>query len=94
VNEEIRYRTLYIEGCEKQPHTGEDGMSQNQQQDYTVESEGGLEYVVVRCPKGHRLRGMKTSEIKAWQEVACPECTTKTRWMVLAPLTNGMEACV
>jgi hypothetical protein len=35
-------------------------MSQNKQ-DYTVEREGRLEYVVVRCPKGHRMRGMRVS---------------------------------
>ena len=67
-------------------------MSQNKQQDYTVESEGGLEYVVVRCPKGHRLRGMKVGDMKVQQEVSCLEC--KRTWTVLAPMTNGMEACV
>jgi hypothetical protein len=66
-------------------------MSQNNQQDYTVEREGALEYVVVRCPTGHRLRGMKVGDIKIRQEVSCPECEwTRT---VLAPMTNGMEAC-
>lgn len=65
-------------------------MAKNKQQDYVVEREGGLEYVVVRCPQGHRLRGMKTGEMKVRQELACTEC--KAQWTVLAPLTNGMEA--
>lgn len=69
-------------------------MGKEKQQDYTLEREGALEYVVVRCPNGHRLRGMKVSDMNVRQEVACPECKTKTRWMVLAPLTNGMEGCV
>jgi hypothetical protein len=63
----------------------------SKQNEYGIESHGKLEYVVVRCPSGHRLRGMKTGEIKAWQDVSCPEC--KAQWTVLAPLTNGMEAC-
>ena len=64
------------------------------QDEYEIENDGKREYVVVRCPNGHRLRGVKTSDLKVRQEVACPECKTKVRWMVLAPLTNGMEACV
>lgn len=66
-------------------------MTQNQQQDYTVESEGELEYVVVRCPKGHRLRGMKVGDMKVRQQVSCLEC--KQTWTILAPMTNGLEAC-
>jgi hypothetical protein len=66
-------------------------MAQNEQQDYTVANEGGLEYVVVQCPKGHRLRGMKVGDMKVRQEVSCLEC--KRTWTVLAPMTNGMEAC-
>ena len=67
-------------------------MSQSKQQDYAVEREGGLEYVVVRCPQGHRMRGMKVGNMKVRQEVSCTECKwTRT---VLAPLTNGMESCV
>jgi hypothetical protein len=63
-------------------------MSQNKQ-DYTVEREGRLEYVVVRCPKGHRMRGMRVSDIKVRQDVTCLEC--ERTWTVLAPMTNGME---
>jgi hypothetical protein len=64
----------------------------NKQKEYAIETSGKLEYVVVRCPNGHRLRGMKTCEIKVRQDVACPEC--KAQWTVLAPPTNGMEAYV
>jgi hypothetical protein len=49
-------------------------MSQSKQQDYAVEREGGLEYVVVRCPQGHRMRGMKVGDMKVRQEVSCTEC--------------------
>jgi hypothetical protein len=57
---------------------------------YEVEQQGTVEYVVVRCPKGHRLRGMKAGEMLVRQEVFCPEC--KWSRTVLAPMTNGMEA--
>ncbi len=67
-------------------------MKKTKEQQYEVERQGAVEYVIVRCPKGHRLRGMKVGDIKVWQEVACLEC--KERWRVLAPLTNGMEAYV
>ena len=60
------------------------------QNEYEIESNGKLEYVVVQCTRGHRLREVKTGEMKVRQELACPEC--KARWTVLAPLTNGMEA--
>jgi hypothetical protein len=66
--------------------------SNNNPQGYEVESNGKLEYVVVRCPKGHRLRGMKVGDMMVRQEVSCPECKwTRT---VLAPMTNGMEAYI
>lgn len=61
-------------------------------QEYTVEREGAVEYVVVRCPQGHRLRGMKSGELKALQHIVCPECGLDRD--VLAPLTNGMELSV
>jgi hypothetical protein len=67
-------------------------MVKEKQQDYTVEREGSLEYVVVRCPNGHRLRGMKVSDMMVRQRLACPECGAL--WTVLAPATNGMEVCV
>ncbi|HEY1901731.1 MAG TPA: hypothetical protein VGG56_04830 [Terracidiphilus sp.] len=60
------------------------------QNEYEIESNSKLEYVVVRCPQGHRLRGMKVGDMKVQQELACPEC--KAQWTVLAPMTNGMEA--
>jgi hypothetical protein len=62
------------------------------QYEYEIESDGGLEYVVVKCPQGHRLRGMKTGDMKVRQDVACLAC--KAQWTVLAPLTNGLEAYV
>ena len=66
-------------------------MKKTKEQQYEVERQGAVEYVVVRCPTGHRLRGMKVGDIKIRQEVSCPECEwTRT---VLAPMTNGMEAC-
>jgi len=68
-------------------------MSKEKRQDYTIEREGALEYVVVRCPQGHRLRGLKVSDMKAWQDISCPECKPSMTWTVLAPMTNGMEAC-
>ena len=66
-------------------------MGKEKEQDYTVERVGAVEYVVVRCPNGHRLRGMKVGDMKAWQDVSCPEC--KRTWTVLAPMTNCMESC-
>jgi hypothetical protein len=67
-------------------------MKKTKEQQYEVERQGAVEYVVVRCPTGHRLRGMKVGEMMVRQEVSCPEC--KWTWTVLAPMTNGMEACV
>jgi hypothetical protein len=64
----------------------------SQKSDYGVEHVGGVEYVTVECPQGHRLRGMKTGDLKVRQDIACPEC--EACWTVLAPLTNGMEAYV
>ncbi len=63
----------------------------SKQNEYQVESSNNVEYVVVRCPKGHRLRGMKVSEMKVRQTFACPEC--ESIWTMLAPMTNGMEVC-
>ena len=60
------------------------------QNEYENESDGKLEYVVVRCPQGHRLRGMKVGDMKVWQDVSCTMCGWTRR--VLAPMTNYMEA--
>lgn len=65
-------------------------MEAKQKQQYAVERQGTVEYVVVRCPKGHRLRSMKAGEMKVRQTVSCTECGWT--WTVLAPMTNGMEA--
>jgi len=62
----------------------------SKQNGYEEESNNNVEYVVVRCPKGHRLRGMKTGDMKVRQSLACPSC--EAVWTVVAPLTNGMEA--
>jgi len=60
------------------------------QNEYEIESDGKLAYVVVRCPQGHRLRGMKVGDMKVRQDVSCTICGwTRT---VLAPMTNYMEA--
>lgn len=67
-------------------------MTKAKKQDYTLERQGALEYVVVQCPQGHRLRGMKAGDMMVRQDVSCTECGWT--WKVLAPLTNGMEACV
>lgn len=77
-----------VEGSANAP--SQKSKTMKKQNEYEIESNGKLEYVVVRCPQGHRLRGMKTGEMKVRQELACTEC--KARWTVLAPLTNGMEA--
>jgi hypothetical protein len=61
----------------------------DKQNKYEIENDGKLEYVVVLCPNGHRLRGMKTGEIRVRQDFACPEC--RAEWTALAPTTNGME---
>ena len=63
-----------------------------QEPEYQLESKGKLEFVIVRCPTGHRLQGMKTDDLKARQTIACPKC--KAQWTVIAPLTNGFEASV
>jgi hypothetical protein len=63
----------------------------SKQNEYEVESSNNAEYVVVRCPKGHRMRGMKVGEMKVRQQFACPEC--ESVWTMVAPLTNGMEVC-
>jgi predicted Zn-ribbon and HTH transcriptional regulator len=62
------------------------------EQGFKLESTGKLEFVIVRCPTGHRLQGMKTDDLKVRQTIACPEC--KAQWTVIAPLTNGFEASV
>ena len=62
----------------------------SKQDGYEIENDGKLEYVVVRCPQGHRLRGMKVGDMKVRQDVSCTECGWT--WTVLAPMTNGMEA--
>ena len=64
-------------------------MKKTKEQQYEVERQGAVEYVVMRCPNGHRLRGMKAGSMMVRQDVSCTECGW-TR-MVLAPMTNGME---
>ena len=63
----------------------------SKQNEYQVESSNNVEYVLVQCPKGHRLGGVKVSEMNVRQTFACPEC--KSTWTMLAPMTNGMEVC-
>ena len=65
----------------------------NKKSGYAIESRHGVEYVIVRCPQGHRLRGMKVSgDLKVQQEVACCVGGCRMVWTQLLPMNNGFEA--
>ena len=57
---------------------------------FKLESKGQLELVIVRCPTGHRLQGIKTDALMVGQTIACPTC--EKQWTIVAPLTNRFEA--
>lgn len=57
---------------------------------YNVETVNGVEYVVVTCPQGHVLRGMKAGEVEIQQTITCLIC--RKTWSQLLPMTNGLEA--
>ena len=63
-----------------------------QKAEYQIEGKGKLEFVIVRCPTGHRLEGMKMDDLKVRQTIACSECGQQ--WTVTMPLTNGLELSV
>ncbi len=66
---------------------------QERKSEYEVDLRGAAEYVIVRCPEGHRSRALKgKDDMKIRQEIVCsvPRCSAV--WMALVPMNNGFEA--
>jgi len=65
----------------------------SKQPEYEIERKNNVEYVIVRCPEGHRNRALKVKDdMKIRQEIVCgvPRCSAV--WMALVPMNNGFEA--
>jgi len=58
---------------------------------YEIEKDGVTEYVIVRCPDGHRMRGQKVGDLKIMQSLACVVPGCSKQWKQLLPMTNGFE---
>ena len=60
--------------------------------DYTLEREGAVEYVVVRCPQGHLNRGQKVNDMKLCVELVCAELRCGLPWTQTIPAIMQLEA--
>ncbi len=58
---------------------------------YEIIRQGKVEYVVVFCPKGHECIGQKVSDVKAPQDLVCPNVKCKCPWQQILPITNGLS---
>ena len=67
-------------------------MSNEKKQDYTVEGQGAVEYVVVRCPEGHLNCGQKVGEMKMCVELVCAELHCGLPWTQTIPAIMQLEA--
>lgn len=66
-------------------------MSENRR--YEIEGRGAAEYVVVRCPQGHRNSAMKSKDdLKVRCDIVCGVPSCSVVWTALVPMSNGFEA--
>jgi hypothetical protein len=67
-------------------------MSKEKKQDYTLEREGAVEYVVVRCPQGHLNRGQKVGDMKLRVGLVCAVPSCSRPWTQTIPTIMQLEA--
>ncbi|HZC23749.1 MAG TPA: hypothetical protein VE866_10465 [Candidatus Binatia bacterium] len=58
---------------------------------FSINEVGGLKYVAVKCPVGHRNRGQLVSQQTMTTGLTCAEPSCNMTWTASVPFINGLE---